>query len=306
MSELIFNFSDYSQYEDYGCVAVSSNSWSNSTSNKQYQIPLDDFIGYDTITITANNELPTYFAFFSEKQVKEGGNIAYADGWTAVRVIPIGTTETFTIPANAKIVYFGSTSATGKSLLPSSVVFSKEVQKPIITETSGDGYALYNGSKIPISDVPSGADYISLDGYTVIEWNGATTGLDKMAHPELLGLTGDYYKVSDTFINHKQALHSAYCIYSSATDLTSQWITSDVAETGSGVVKIGGGYIVSFPPSSGDNGATYFFSGDDGSGEFTYCVTLFAFKPVEEPDLYKLMLTIGYEVGRFTERNIKH
>lgn len=46
-----------------------------------------------------------------------------------------------------------------------------------VIESKGDGFAVYNGAKVPISEVPEGAEYISLDGMRVIEWDGDTTGL---------------------------------------------------------------------------------------------------------------------------------
>lgn len=58
---------------------------------------------------------------------------------------------------------------------------------PHIIESKGDGYALYNGEKVLASEVPEGAEAISLDGMNVIEWDGDTTGLlsaksDKLWH----------------------------------------------------------------------------------------------------------------------------
>lgn len=116
---------DFANYElKFGCITMSSNTWQSTESNKHCMIPLSDFEGYNTVTITANDNLKAYVSFLMNDQVVDKKTPPYAEGWTAVHVMEVGTTETFQIPADATILFFNATNAAGNSLLPKSVVFS--------------------------------------------------------------------------------------------------------------------------------------------------------------------------------------
>ena len=130
----VLNLNDYSYMFGRGCITGASNTWQAGAVNMHYQIPLADFVDFDTVTITANNEQKAYIAFFT-KRMTQNGAIAYADGWTEQLIMEPGTVQTLTIPEDAAYLYILNNNAAGANLLPESVVFSTNTHTgPVITQ----------------------------------------------------------------------------------------------------------------------------------------------------------------------------
>lgn len=91
-----------------------------------------------------------------------------------------------------------------------------------VTESKGDGFALYNGVKVLASEVPDGAESIPLDGMNVIEWDGDTTGLDAF---------GDFYRVTSS-VPSKSEMTNAIAVFSDGGNLASLQITQVDEELG--------------------------------------------------------------------------
>lgn len=122
-SFVICNLNDYAQYYTRGAISTASNSWQEGAVNMHYQIPLDGFKAFNTLTVTANDQQPAYIAFLT-KRMTQSGPVAYAEGWTEQLIIAPSQTKVLEIPADAIWLYVLSTRASGESMLPTLLEFS--------------------------------------------------------------------------------------------------------------------------------------------------------------------------------------
>ena len=122
-SFVICNLNDYAQYYTRGAISTATNSWQEGAVNMHYQIPLDSFKAFNTLTVTANDQQSTYIAFLT-RRMTQSGPIAYAEGWTEQLIIAPSQTKVLEIPADATWLYVLSTRASGESMLPTLLEFS--------------------------------------------------------------------------------------------------------------------------------------------------------------------------------------
>ena len=121
----ICDVNDYAQYYARGAIASATNSWQSGAVNMHYQIPLDEYKAYNTLTVTANDNQSAYIAFLTQRMT-QAGPVAYADGWTEQLIIDPSQTKTLKVPADATWLYVLSTRASGDSMLPKLIEFSSE------------------------------------------------------------------------------------------------------------------------------------------------------------------------------------
>ena len=124
-SSRVLYLDDYAQYYTRGCITAASNTWVSNAGNMHYQIPLDEYKMFDTLTVTANDKQSAYIAFLT-KRMTQSGPVAYAEGWTEQLIIAPSQTVVLDVPADAAWLYVLSTRASGDSMLPSSMEFSSE------------------------------------------------------------------------------------------------------------------------------------------------------------------------------------
>lgn len=111
-----------------------------------------------------------------------------------------------------------------------------------VTESKGDGYALYNGVKVLASEVPDGAESIPLDGMNVIEWDCDTTGLETA---EFDGQT--FYRLRD-YMNCDSM--TGYLTIDSSPDVATNFMTQE--EAGVMAYALAGSYGIYVMGFSGD------------------------------------------------------
>ena len=122
-SFVICNLDDYSNYYTRGAIASATNSWQEGAVNMHYQIPLEKYAAFNTLTVTANDKQSAYIAFLT-RRMTQSGPVSYAEGWTEQLIIEPSHTKELRIPDDAAWLYVLSTRATGDSMLPSLIEFS--------------------------------------------------------------------------------------------------------------------------------------------------------------------------------------